>query len=123
MRRFVMVVAFLPLLAVLGWARVQAGEGPTTAEYEQLKKEVEDLRKKMASTTPVASKTAVDTALDNKYGPNATVTSRQGKLTIGGLLQVWAYTIQNDNVGWVDANQANGGPAAGFGSNEVNDND
>jgi hypothetical protein len=95
----------------------------TQAEYEKLKSEVENLRQKLATSAPVGSGSAVDRVLENKYGPNAGVTTRQGRLTIGGLLQVWFYTIQNDNRSWVDADQVNGGPNAGFGSNEVSDND
>src|SRR6185503_13290782 len=72
-----------------------AGE-VTQSEYSQLKKEVEELRQRLSSRAPVGTASAtVDQCLDNKYGPNAVVTTRQGKLTIGGLLQVWYYSIQN----------------------------
>jgi hypothetical protein len=116
----------LALLVVTGRV-VRAGDVVTQAEYEKLKKEVSDLRAKLAQTTPVGPKgTVVDQALDNKYGPNAVVSTRQGKLTIGGLMQVWYYSIQNDNMGWVDGDKAsrygNSGPTA-IGSNEVRDND
>ncbi|MBI3828556.1 MAG: hypothetical protein HY291_03515 [Planctomycetes bacterium] len=75
----------------------------TPDDYSNLKKEVEDLRKKL-STNGGAPKAVgpigkADAMVANKYGPNATVTTKTGKLTIGGLLQVWNYRIQNDNVG------------------------
>lgn len=111
-------------LASAGLKAGASGEEVTKAEYEQMKKELDDLKRQLESTTPIGpSSPVVDEALDNKYGPNARVSTRAGRLTIGGLLQVWFYSIQNDNRGWVDTDALNGGPGAGWGSNEVNDND
>jgi hypothetical protein len=63
---------------------------------DDLRKEVEDLRKRISSkerdTSPIRS---VDSAMDSKYGPNAQVTTKAGKLEIGGLLQIWNYSIQD----------------------------
>jgi hypothetical protein len=100
---------------------VTAGEPVTQAQYDALKKEVDDLRDRLARTTPVVNQTTpVEEVLSNKYGPDAVVTTGQGKLTMSGLLQVWYYAIQNDNWGWFDADAAG---ADGVGSNEVSDND
>lgn len=112
-------------LAACLLAAVSTVRGATDKDYEQLKKEVEDLRKRLNASQPVGTSAVgrADALVDNKYGPNNTVTTKQGKLTIGGLLQVWYYSIQNDNVSWVDAQQASGGPGAGYASNEVADND
>ena len=44
----------------------------------------------------------IDTLMDNKYGPDAAVTARTGKLQIGGLVQVWYYAIQRDSRGLFD---------------------
>ncbi|MCZ7647322.1 MAG: OprO/OprP family phosphate-selective porin [Planctomycetota bacterium] len=121
----VMVLAIVCTLA-LGALRAGEGGDVTQAEYDQLKKELADLQRMLDSTTPVGPRSsAVDEALDNKYGPDARVSTRAGKLTIGGLLQVWYYSIQNDNRGWVDADQLGSVPGGGasWGSNEVNDND
>jgi hypothetical protein len=101
-----------------------AAEGVSKADYEKLKKEVEDLRQKISAAQPVAT-TGVDKLIDNKYGPNAVVTTRQGKLIMGGLLQVWYYSIQNDNWSYQRPNV----PylreliPTDFSSNEVADND
>ena len=89
------------------------------ADMDALKKELASLREKVGSITPVSVRTA-DALVENRYGPNATVTAKQGKLTLGGLWQVWLYSIQNDNLNWVDANALRGGA---FGSNEATDND
>jgi hypothetical protein len=117
------------LVAAYG-QRAWSADQVTQAEYEKLKKEVEDLRKKLSETTPVApGVSAVDRAIENKYGPNAPVTARQGKLTLGGLVQVWYYSIQNDNISYFDVNglvsDNPGIPSAltALSSNEVADND
>ena len=64
----------------------------TTAEIEQLRKDVEDLRGKLRSATQGQNDNSVNRSLDSKYGRSATVTTRNGQLTIGGLEQVWYYT-------------------------------
>ncbi len=76
------------------------------SDFETLKKEIEELKKDNADIKktnaelaskikPAASNT--EKALDAKYGPNATVVTKTGKLKISGLLQVWYYTYQKDN--------------------------
>ncbi|MBI3827978.1 MAG: hypothetical protein HY291_00580 [Planctomycetes bacterium] len=119
--------------------RVFAGSAD---DYSNLKKEVEDLRKKLSTngSTPkaVGPIGRADAMVANKYGPNATVTTKTGKLTIGGLLQVWNYRIQNDNQGIfsllnkkyndIAQQQALGAPippsrTGGWNTNEFNDND
>ena len=125
----------LVLAVLLAPLSCWAGEaGISKQDYEKLKKEVEELRQKINSSAPVAG-TKADALVDNKYGPNTAVTTRQGKLTMGGLVQVWYYSIQNDRKGFVDADKATryiptgGGffaplpPPTNFGSNEVVDND
>jgi hypothetical protein len=62
-----------------------------------MKQEIADLKK--GNVAPVTVK-AVDTALDSKYGPGANVSTKIGKLQIGGLIQVWYYAIQNDSHGF-----------------------
>lgn len=96
----------------------------TTDDYSNLKKEVEDLRKKLTTNggTPktVGPIGKADAMVANKYGPNATVTTKTGKLTIGGLLQVWNYRIQNDNIG---AYAFIGNRFGQGNGNEISDND
>lgn len=107
-------------------AGIVAGESVTQAQYEALKKQVEDLRERVAKSTPVVNQTApVEELVNNKYGPDAPTTTKQGKLTMGGLVQVWYYSIQNDNRSWFDADSpsAFGPDGSNVGSNEVADND
>ncbi len=89
-----------------------------------LRKEIGALREELNRSNRAPQATVlVDEALHNKFGPNARVTTRQGRLRIGGLVQVWFHAIQNDQVGWEDTNQILQAIPAGFGSNEVGDND
>lgn len=137
------------LVVVLVLIMPAVGRAASTGDYANLKKEVEELRKKLSGngapkvSGPIGKASA---SVANKYGPNAPVTTKTGKLQIGGLLQVWAYSIQNDNDGafsllnyrFNDTTQAPGNPfgypghpAAGFqpstvngwNTNEINDND
>ena len=71
------------------------------AEWEAVKRELAEVKRTNADlqskVAPVKSK--VDKALDTKYGPNANVSTKNGKLTISGLVQVWYYSIENDSEG------------------------
>ncbi|HYF49638.1 MAG TPA: porin [Planctomycetota bacterium] len=95
-----------------------------------LKKEVEQLRKDIAARegSKASAIGNVDSALGAKYGPNTPVTTKAGKLQIGGLVQVWYQHIANDQVGIVTAAGGNGldNSAGGFPPpepNETLDND
>ncbi|HEY3321524.1 MAG TPA: hypothetical protein VGP72_13735 [Planctomycetota bacterium] len=63
---------------------------------DELRQEVEDLRKRLyqkeQSDTPVGR---VDALAGRKFGPNATVTSRSGKLQIGALFQLWTHELKD----------------------------
>lgn len=124
-RKFIGISSLLFFLFILP---LTAGED-LRAEFEKLRKEVQDLRKEKASRTPLAYSVAmVDKKLDNRFGPDATVTAKNGKLKIGGLLQVWFYSIQNDNKSWFDVDEwaKAVGPVplpVRAGSNECVDND
>jgi phosphate-selective porin len=116
-------------VVVLGLA--WSGVARAADETPDLKKQIEELRKRVmtleqekSARQPVGGG-VVDKVVDNKYGPNATVTTKQGKLTIGGLVQVWYRSIQNDNHNWVDQDRLapGAGAATRFGSNETSDND
>src|SRR5689334_21037011 len=78
--------------------------GPVCAAtpIEELRVEVESLRKEInqRSEAPAAN-LKINDLLNNKYGPNAEVSTRAGKLQIGGLIQVWFQSIANDHVGIV----------------------
>lgn len=96
-----LLLALIGLVAIGLPFRAQAGDSDLKKELESLKKEIEDLRKEKAAARPVGTG-VVDKMVDNKYGPDAVVKTKQGKLTIGGLLQVWYYNIENDNLGFFD---------------------
>jgi len=89
------------------------------AEIDALKKDIEELRRKLNSSSAPAAKSSVDRALDSKYGPNSAVTTKTGRLNISGLVQVWYYSIQNDNRGLFDDPTINTIPD----TNEASDND
>jgi len=96
-----------------------AAADASSAEIEQLKKDIEQLRKQLQGSSTAMPRSSVDTALAGKYGPNAAVTTKSGKLNISGLLQVWYYHIQKDNRALWDG--ANGG--AVFDTNTASDCD
>ena len=85
------------ILALGCLTSVMAVEVPT-AEWERMKQQIAELQASGASTPNTSS--MVDTAMDCKYGPNATVTTKVGKLQIGGLVQAWYYSIQQDRKGF-----------------------
>jgi len=80
---------------------VRAADDKEKAEIEALKKDIEDLRKRLSATS-ASTKSGVERTLDNRYGPNATATTKTGKLTVGGLTQIWFYAFQKDNRGLFD---------------------
>ncbi len=73
------------------------------AQVEDLRAEVEKLRAEIGKreADPAAPVARAESILDSRYGPNAKVTTKNGKLTIGGLVQVWYQSIQNDHTGVV----------------------
>jgi hypothetical protein len=84
--RFVACSLSIGLLGFSGSAR--AG-----ATVDDLRKEVEDLRKRVNQRDTVKPSIGkVDSALASKYGPNAEVTTKAGRLEIGGLLQLWSIS-------------------------------
>jgi len=112
------------LMASAMCARSAYAEG--RADFEKLQKDVEDLRKLLDQRKPGVGEgpvAKVDQLVGGEYerGPNASVTSHKGKLTLGGLVQVWYYHIANDNESWSD-HQAFGASKP-FASNEARDND
>src|SRR5437667_290649 len=91
------------------------------SSYDDLRSEIKNLRQDLSKRDEQASPIRqVDTLIDSRCGPNAVVTTRSGKLQIGGLLQVWFYHIQNDENGIVKPAPANAGVSE---TNELLDND
>lgn len=92
------------------------------SEQADLRRKVEELQKRQATIgggpLDLAGKAG---AAAEKYGPNAPVTTKTGKLRVNGLVQVWYYTIQNDNLGFFG--DLTPGTPGGGDSNETKDND
>jgi Phosphate-selective porin O and P len=65
-------------------------------ELAKIMKEIEEVRKQITSQPKPIGAGTVDKAVAAKYGPNSPVTTKAGKLKIGGLVQIWYYSIQND---------------------------
>jgi phosphate-selective porin len=89
-----------------------ADDSGLKSEIDALKKELDLIRKDRAAdraalekaqsaAKPVGGGSSVDKAVAAKYGPNNPVTTKAGKLTIGGLAQIWYYSIANDNEGFL----------------------
>jgi hypothetical protein len=112
------ILAGLILAALILVVPAVKAADATQAEVDQLKRDVEDLRKRLNTASAAPRTSSVERALDSKYGPNATVTTKNGKLTISGLVQAWYYTIQKDNRGLFDKAGATAGPD----TNEGQDN-
>lgn len=111
------LAALLAALILVVPSAVFAGDA-SQAEIEALKKDIEQLRRQLAGSSTAMPRSSVDRMVEGKYGPNTSVTTRSGKLTIGGLLQVWYYSIQNDH------NGAFGNVDTGIlDTNEASDND
>ena len=87
------------VLAVFGLVLIGTVCRPVHAasNIDELRSEVEDLRKRI-NDKPAATSTAhIESMVGNKYGPSKEVGTKNGKLTLGGLLQVWNYSIKNDH--------------------------
>jgi len=117
----VTLTGLLAALLLIGTGSALAA-APSQTEIDALKRDVEALRAKvMAQSSAAPVRSSVEQVLENKYGPNANVTSRTGKLQFGGLVQVWYYWIQNDENGLFTA--GGGAPAPIADTNTCSDND
>ncbi len=93
------------------------------AQVHDLKLEVEKLRKEIAARelpkdTPIGK---TDAATARHYGPAARASTKAGKLHVGGLVQTWYQSVQNDRVGIVKP--ADGNVLEFAETNETFDND
>ena len=115
--------AFLGLL-LASFAQLPgiSGEADSLAN---LRKEIDDLRQRIAQKSNESG--SLSRAIESRMGGAASpqepagVKTQSGRLQIGGLAQIWAYSVQNDSMGIVDLNRVFPG---GFGvSNKLVDND
>ena len=97
MNRFCVLLTMAVLLVgrIAGSAACAEISEQFMREFEQMKKDLDDLRKNQlaAQTSIVDSRASM--AMDNKYGPNQDVYTKTGKLRIGALLQCYYYGFQN----------------------------
>ncbi len=80
----------------------------TNEAWEKIQKRLDDQDARLAGAGAKIESGTVDTALVSKYGPNAAATTKTGKLTIGGLFQIWYYHEQNDPQGFFNDPNVNG---------------
>jgi len=116
-----LVVVLMASVMCVKHARAEGRE-----DFEKLQKDVDELRKLLDQRKPGVGQGPVgkvDELTEGKYeyGPNAPVITRTGKLTLGGLVQVWYYHIANDSESWSDHQAFR--TFTPFASNEARDND
>ncbi|HLX59849.1 MAG TPA: porin [Planctomycetota bacterium] len=98
-------------------------------QIEQLRMELNQVRAERYSPPPQDVIQGVDTSVHRSWEQCNTdcgglpVTTRHGKLVIGGLVQVWYQAIQNDSRGWENGPAVLGSSPAPFGNNQTRDND
>lgn len=105
----------LAAVLMLGFVAGAMAVEVSQSEWESMKAQIADLQQRNSSTSVVSS---IDTAMDSHYGPGQSVGTRTGKLTVGGLVQVWYYSIQRDKRGLFDDPAVN----AISDTNTLNDN-
>lgn len=88
---------FSILVSLLVAPTLLAAENPARQDFERLRREVEELRGKLAQDRATVPGTEAATFAGQKLGPNRAVTTKTGKLEIGGLLQIWSHVIANDS--------------------------
>ena len=109
------IIAVFVVVFSSGVAAAAAENAPP--DWELLRKEIEDLKKDNAdirkTNSELSSKlqpisNATQQALDSRFGPNAPVVSKTGRLQMNGLVQIWYYTIQHDHNALFQDSRVNG---------------
>jgi len=109
----------LPVLAALVLSSAVRAEEDVKAELAKLRDEVKQLKADKSASRPIEGRATAVT--DQKYGPDAAVKTKAGRLTLSGLVQVWYYGIQNDKLGVFG--DLTPGANRGGDTNEGKDND
>ena len=79
-------------------ALIACTQAMAASTVDDLKREVDDLRHTLnqkEDSVPIISRT--ECACDSRFGPKEKITTGSGKLTVGGLLQIWDMTIDDDH--------------------------
>src|SRR4029079_10475938 len=71
------------------------------SEVQDLRAEFERLRGDFNKKGDNTSIGHTESTLNSRYGPTATVTTKDGKLQISGLTQIWFTAMQDDHKGIV----------------------
>ena len=110
-------------VALLLVCAVSAGVCRGSQQIDDLRADVEKLRVELAKkeSEPQAPISRVDAFTDCHYGPNEVARTKNGKLTIGILTQVWYQHINNSSRGLVVPAPGNALPQSEPG--QLNDND
>jgi hypothetical protein len=77
-----------------------------TPTLQDLRRELEALRQQVATNPSLSIQHEIENRSINRCALEQSVHTKACSLTISGLLQVWAYSIDNDTVGLLDAGQA-----------------
>lgn len=116
MRRSVSCCAFFTAIIFAGSALVSAVRAED-ASLGSLRAEIDELRKRIDPTDSALHHDVdirVESALDQAFE----VQTRGATLRIGGLLQVWAYSIQNDHLGMLNVPAVVPGVGRGIGNEQ-----
>src|SRR5450755_4274084 len=110
-------------VALLLVCAVSAGVCRGSQQIDDLRADVEKLRVELSKkeSEPQAPISRVDALNNCHYGPNEVARTKNGKLTIGILTQVWYQHIDNSSRGLVVPAAGNALPQAEPG--QLNDND
>src|ERR1041385_634065 len=89
-------------LVILSGFSALSSENPQL-DLETLRKEIDELKRdnaeiRQTNSTLVRKLSPLNDSaglvLNSRYGPNAPVTSKTGKLQMNGLVQIWYYKFQ-----------------------------
>lgn len=87
-------------LAVVGFTFQVRAESDLEKQVQEMAREINRLKMEKGNSGPAGSSVLGRISeKDRGYGPDAVVTSKAGRVTIGGLLQVWYYAIEQDTYG------------------------
>lgn len=95
----------------------------SASTVDDLRKEVESIRKQLNEREKSSSVGKIDQIESSRYGPNATVKTKSGKLEISGLLQIWDVSYFGRNNDHQDVFGDHGSQAGTGGTDETQRND
>jgi hypothetical protein len=94
----------------------------SASTVEDLRKEVEAIRKQLNEKEKTASTARIERIEESRYGPNAPVQTKDGKLRVGGLLKLWEIGYFGDHRNHQDVFGDRGSQAGTGGTDETQRN-